>query len=252
MSENVTNKKYVGLFLSGILQSWGAVNMPSINNDSPKTTELTPTKSAVLGLIRSALGDKRGHDSLNLMNSPLHFLTRTDVQGFMFRDYSIAQRTHHGFKAGPTKELPAYALQDSTFVALLGSEDDGLIDSIYKALKKPHWSPFLGRRAYVPKLPIALGIIETDDACNTLKNLPVIWEHNSFNTEKTVKICDDQIISENVFTERYYDSPLSWDLREKRYMERRFSVFYENVSKQDSVPSDLLGQYLELRKRFTQ
>lgn len=243
---------FLGLFLKAPLQSWGGKNMLNINAQSPKTTETQPTKSAVLGLIRSALGIERGEDdALGLKD--MRFIVRCDDSGIMLRDYNIAQRTHHGFRAGTTKELPAYYLEDATFVALLGADNYEKIKRIDEALKNPMWAPFLGRRAYVPSLPVSLGIIYSDDPLETIKSLPLFWNVKDRNLTKTIKISDSLVTGDSNYRESFFDDPLTWNIKQYEYEQRTFSVYYEDYSRSETnVVESTLDQYVRIRERFNQ
>lgn len=246
--------KYVGLFLHAPIQSWGGQNMADINSGSPKTTETEPTKSAILGLIRSALGVQRGEDDAFGLKD-LRVVIRTDSSGTVTRDYAVAQRVHHGFKAGVTKVLPAYYLQEYTFTVLLGHEDEGIIDKIYEALSSPTWAPFLGRRAYVPALPVALGTMVTDDPVNTFESIPVFWsqseQSNHQKDRKSVRISDSSVDNNSEYLVSFFDDPLSWNMKERHYGEREFSVYYRDYEKSKSATSmSILDHYESIRERF--
>lgn len=233
------------------MQSWGGKNMRTINRDSPKTTESQPTKSAILGLIRSSLGVNRGEDD-NLDLKEFRIIIRNDNEGILKRDYSIAQRVHHGFKAGETKELPAYYLEDASFIVLIGHENAEAVSIVRDGLKNPFWAPFLGRRAYVPYLPVLLGTMETENPIEELSILPIFFNSSLSQKKDLIKVSDSEI-KENTKTETFFDDPISWNVSDNKWNERKNSIFYIKSNNENyEIKNDFIEQYIKIRERFEQ
>lgn len=165
--------KHLALVFHAPLQSWGGANSPRANSDTPRTTRSYPTKAAVIGLLRSALGTPRGEDE-GLRLEDITLASREDKRGRIFIDYQVAQREHHGFNAGQNVVTPKAIIEDGTFVCLVGHEDDSVIERLVEALENPAFSTFLGRRAYAPALPVLAGTLETTDPVACLAELPVL------------------------------------------------------------------------------
>lgn len=164
---------YLVLVFHAPLQSWGGACEPSPNSESPRVSESAPTRSGVIGVIRSALGETGERDSLGLRSGRL--LVRSDRPGTLTRDYRTIQRTHSGFSAGSTIVSPAMALQDATFLALVSMPNNHDASVAAQALQSPTWAPFLGRRAYPPSLPVYAGTVNSEDPRQTIEELPVFW-----------------------------------------------------------------------------
>ncbi len=240
--------KYITLVFSGLMQSWGGQNLADYNAESPRYSESSPTKSAIFGMLRSALGVERGTDDTYILEN-LEIINRIDCSGVLVRDYTIAQRSHHGFFAGTTKEIPRYHLQDAIFITLIRHPDSVIQEQIKKALRSPVWAPFLGRRAYVPNLPIFLGEFDFNDPKTELNTLPVFWKPNEPKT-KNVQIISNQIGTENMNSFEYYDSPLDWDMKKRSYGATQYSSEFYLAQKPDQLDSSLFKQLLQIKESF--
>jgi CRISPR system Cascade subunit CasD len=230
------------------MQSWGAVNLPDVNAESPRNTYMKPTKSAVIGFIRSALGETRDQEPQYDYNS-LHMLTRTDRPGIIVKDYNVAQRTHHGFKAGATKVIPKYHLQDSTFCVLLGHENNEFINSIAKAIENPKWAPFIGRRAHILTLPPYLGIIETDSPREIIQTLPVIWDQKE-HKQKTVLITDSMFNNQEK-TNEMVDLAVNFNPKKRKYGLRSFAEYSIEIKREtETINLSTIDQYAILKESF--
>jgi len=144
------------LHLCGPMQSWGTQSRFT-NRD----TELEPSKSGVIGLICAALGKPRDEDKYPFSPSlkelaALKMGIRVDREGVMKRDYHTAlnvAKARGGIKDCEPSER--FYLADACFlVALQG--DTGLLERLDEALRKPVWQLFLGRKSFVPGLPVRL------------------------------------------------------------------------------------------------
>lgn len=143
--------------LCGPMQSWG-----TRSRFTERDTELEPSKSGVVGLVCAALGRPRDEDTSDL--AALKMGVRVDHEGTMARDYHTA-----GTPTGPGSGLARagggisqnavlsnrYYLAGADF--LVGLEGDiGRLTSIEAALREPAWQLSLGRKAFVPGVPVAL------------------------------------------------------------------------------------------------
>ncbi|MFH8514109.1 type I-E CRISPR-associated protein Cas5/CasD [Streptomyces gelaticus] len=131
--------------LAGPLQSWG-----SAARFVRRTTENSPTKSGVVGLLAAAQGRRRDADLSDL--AALEFGVRIDQPGTRLRDFQTA---HHSdtLKAMPLSER--FYLADAVFVAGVSGEA-ALVQRLYEALLEPVFLPYLGRRSCPPSEPITI------------------------------------------------------------------------------------------------
>jgi CRISPR system Cascade subunit CasD len=144
------------------MQSWG-----TRSRFTERDTELEPSKSGVIGLVCAALGRPRDHDVADL--AALRLGVRVDHEGVMARDYHTAGAEGTGsarlarpgiVRASGSISRDAvlsnrYYLAEADF--LVGLEGDhGLLQTIDGALRQPVWQLSLGRKAFVPSVPVAL------------------------------------------------------------------------------------------------
>ena len=153
------------LRLAGPMQAWGTQSRFSI-----RETGLEPSKSGVIGLLCAALGKPRferaddGFPSLSCL-AALRMGVRVDRPGAMRVDYHTAGGTHRvGEKYGVARADASgigtvtshrYYLADADF--LVGLEGDAeLLRLLEVALPRPNWQLFLGRKSFLPSLPVCL------------------------------------------------------------------------------------------------
>jgi CRISPR system Cascade subunit CasD len=138
------------LRLAGPMQSWGTQS-----RFLERDTGLEPSKSGVIGLLCAALGRQR-HEPVDDLGR-LVMGVRVDREGVMERDYQTALGVAKadGSKPG-TVVSNRYFLADADFLVGLSSLDLGLLQELDTALGAPHWSLALGRKAFVPSVPLRL------------------------------------------------------------------------------------------------
>ena len=151
--------------LAGPMQSWGLHSRFTIRD-----TGLEPSKSGVLGLLCAALGkpaaetEVDGFPALAAL-SDLRMGVRVDREGTMGQDYHTVGggewngRPYGVFKAsGKTGDpLPStrYYLAGAHF--LVGLEGPlELLQTLDHALRHPVWQLSLGRKSFIPSIPIHL------------------------------------------------------------------------------------------------
>lgn len=140
------------LRLVGPMQSWGFRSRFD-NRD----TALEPTRSGVIGLLCAALGISRDEPERLAPLSALKMGVRVDAPGRVLVDYHTAQRVARadGGIAG-TMQSWRYYLSDARFLVGLESGDVHFLASLEAALRDPVWPLCLGRKSFVPSLPIHL------------------------------------------------------------------------------------------------
>lgn len=148
------------LRLCGPMQSWG-----TRSRFSERDTELEPSKSGVIGLLCAALGRPRDQPVDDL--AALTMGVRVDQEGTMARDYHTAGGGRPGAfgtgiirangKLSEAAQLSnRYYLAGADFLVGLEGEDAGLLHCLDANLRAPHWQLSLGRKSFVPALPVYL------------------------------------------------------------------------------------------------
>ncbi|HME50577.1 MAG TPA: type I-E CRISPR-associated protein Cas5/CasD [Candidatus Lokiarchaeia archaeon] len=141
------------LRLAGPMQSWGLQS-----RFTERDTAMEPSKSGVIGLLCAALGRARSASVDDLAR--LKMGVRVDREGVMKYDYQTALDVIKAtLKGRDTVVSTRYYLSDPVFLVGLTSEieDDPLLMSIDTALAHPRWPLYLGRKSYVPSLPVRIG-----------------------------------------------------------------------------------------------
>lgn len=157
------------LRLAGPLQAWGVSSRFSI-----RETLNEPTKSGVIGLLCAALGWDRAAPTHVVGGQPrplselaaLRFGVRVVQPGTMRRDYHTAQQVLRAkAKLKPGRAVASgdlqetvlserYYLSDAYFLVGFESEDVELLQALDEALAQPYWPLALGRKAFLPSLPV--------------------------------------------------------------------------------------------------
>ena len=139
------------LRLAGPMQSWGTQS-----RFEHRDTGLEPSKSGVVGLVCAALGRPRAAAVDDL--AALRLDVRVDREGTVRRDFHTVLGVAGG--DGKVGKYPAvttrFYLADADFLVALSGPDLALLAAVEAALRRPTWPLFLGRKAFVPAVPVHL------------------------------------------------------------------------------------------------
>lgn len=150
------------LRLAGPMQAWGTQSRFTIRDPG-----LEPSKSGVIGLLCAALGkprneahvDNRGKPSLADL-AALRMGVRVNREGSPHSDFHTAGggENYGVVKSSGTKgeTVVSYRhyLADADFLVGVESDDKELLRRLDEALAHPCWQLFLGRKSFVPALPV--------------------------------------------------------------------------------------------------
>ncbi len=140
------------LRLQGPMQSWGTTS-----RFDERDTQLDPSKSGVLGLVCAALGRDRREPLEDL--AALRMGVRVDREGVPMRDYQTATGVLIATGKADLKRTvvsPRFYLSDAVFLVGLEGTDTALLERIQSALRNPVWPLALGRKSFVPSMPVCL------------------------------------------------------------------------------------------------
>jgi CRISPR system Cascade subunit CasD len=136
--------------LVGPMQSWG-----HRSRFDERDTGLEPTRSGVIGLLACALGLPRSADL-----SPFDVLrlgVRVDAPGPVMVDDQTALDVIKADGSGRDTVTSHRAyLADARFLVGLEGKNRGFLGELNSALRAPRWPLFLGRKSFVPALPVHL------------------------------------------------------------------------------------------------
>jgi CRISPR system Cascade subunit CasD len=148
------------------MQSWG-----TRSRFSNRDTGLEPSRSGVVGLLCAALGRPR-EASLDDFR-PLKMAVRVDREGRLMRDYHTAQEVRRADTSKKPQETvlsERFYLGDADFLVGLAG-DHVFINELVTALEMPKWQLSLGRKAFVPGLPVCEGVVD-DELLAAMKTRP--------------------------------------------------------------------------------
>lgn len=225
--------KTVLLKFAGPLQSWGTDSHFEIRH-----TDRHPSRSAVIGLIASSLGYRRGEDDAIQALNRVQFAVRVDQPGHVISDYQTA----HKYKYNPDPVLErTYVthreyLEDAVFVAAVGSDDEQQIEDISSALQNPYFQPFEGKRCCPLTADSFLGCIDAD-VLTALEQTP--WQAGEWYQKRNMRSTEpgkDAEESENGIRCQVYadaelvpdyamyalrrDVPISFSMEQRRFQLR--------------------------------
>jgi len=151
-------REYLILKLQGPMQAWGKETFEGL-----RPSELFPGRSALLGLLGACLGvDRADKVGLQALASSVVFAVRVDQQGQKMSDYHTVKnaRVHYqGLKSHETIQTWREYWQDACYTVVIWSQEQASISlsDIEQAIKKPIYTPFLGRRS----CPLTRPLFET-------------------------------------------------------------------------------------------
>ncbi|WP_305856481.1 type I-E CRISPR-associated protein Cas5/CasD [Balneatrix alpica] len=157
---------YLIIRLAGPMQAWG---QPTFEGSRP--TAAFPTRSGLLGLLGACLGIRRDNKAcLQQLANSVRFAVRCDeyrldnklITPTKLTDYHTVQNAredYRGLKSHETIQTWREYLCDAQFtVAIWNSKSAELqLPQLIEAVKRPHFTPYLGRRSCPLSQPLYLG-----------------------------------------------------------------------------------------------
>lgn len=169
------------LRLDGPMQAWGTHTFEDF-----RPSNLYPTRSGLLGLLGACLGLERG-DSARQAELAASVKITVRVDGQLARsgaDHPVAKagiklpdfHTVMGARKvdGSSNRFPVVSrreyLFDAAFTVVIGSQSGASVslEQIVEALRRPYYTPTLGRRSCPPTRPLLEGQVEAVNARSAL------------------------------------------------------------------------------------
>lgn len=152
---------YLILKLHGPMQAWGEHTFEGL-----RPSANFPTRSGLLGLLGGCLGIGRNeYGRLEALADSVGMAVRVDTRQVSRKDQSLlpvkmvkmtdyhtvkdAREDYTGLKSHDTIQTWREYLYDAEFTVALWARDNAVIslDELEEAVKKPHYTPYLGRRS---------------------------------------------------------------------------------------------------------
>ncbi|MDO8843402.1 type I-E CRISPR-associated protein Cas5/CasD [Methylicorpusculum sp.] len=162
-------RDYLILKLQGPMQAWGRESFEGL-----RPSELFPGRSALLGLLGACLGiDRIDREGLQALASSVSFAVRVDHQGQKMTDYHTvknAREDYRGLKSHDTIQTWREYWQDAFYTVAVWNNDNATLslDRIEHALKRPHYTPVLGRRSCPLARPLLDNRVSAESALAAL------------------------------------------------------------------------------------
>lgn len=174
--------RYLILQLDGPMQAWGTHTYEDF-----RPSNLFPTRSGLLGLLSACLGiDRKDHMGLESLAVSVEFSVRTDRTALRpdaeqpilkaavklpdFHTVLAARKVDGSPNKNPVVSRREY-LFDAAFTIAIGEKPNAKIplEDIASALRRPYYTPVLGRRSCPITRPLLEGdIIEASNAITVL------------------------------------------------------------------------------------
>lgn len=226
------------LRLCAPMQSWGTQSRFSIRD-----TGLEPSKSGVIGLLCAALGKPReeshtqDEEFAELLNLRMGVLVLRE--GVMKRDFHTALEVVKADSKGDGKSTGTvtsyrYYLADADFLVGLEHSDFEFLKRLENKIKNPHWQIFLGRKSFVPGLPVYLekgGLLRQKDLEKSLTE-------SEFSQDE-MRLVLETLPNDSDATEVRQDVPI--DFAARRFSIRRVETKFIEGGKKDGNLSDENG-----------
>lgn len=208
---------FVLIRLRAPMQSWGT---QSAHRD--RSTERFPTKSGVIGLVANALGRDLG-DSIDDLSSLVmgagEVIMDKSESGHIAYDYQTAGGGYDWWKhlikdddiisaqgkiqKGVILRRKGYLGDADFLVALSGVRP--VVNMVANALKNPSRPLFLGRKCFLPSLPVFDSMYEGDeDVLATMRS----WEHLGDSRFRVSRVLMEVPFSESERSQ--YDQPINF------------------------------------------
>lgn len=176
---------YLILKLQGPMQAWGEHSF-----EGTRPSGNFPTLSALLGLLGACLGIRRNeHNRLQQLADSVHFAVRKDIRQIetdwgeakplsviKITDYHTvkgARQSYSGLKSHETIQTWREYLLDAEYTVAVWVEDDAEVSlpELEAAIKKPIFTPYLGRRSCPLAQPLFYDRFSEENALTALQKV---------------------------------------------------------------------------------
>ncbi len=205
-------RDFLILKLQGPMQAWGEHTFEGL-----RPSGNFPTRSGILGLLGACLGIRRTElDRLRGLAGSVGIAVRRDERKdrriMKITDYHTvkdARVEYSGLKSHETIQTWREYLLDARFTAAIWNHEGAVIslDTIEEAVKKPFFTPFLGRRSCPLTRPLFEKRLTADDPINALRKIEphsgTIYSDEGAEDTRRLRVRDVPIVRQpRQFTDR--------------------------------------------------
>lgn len=193
------------------MQSWGTQSQ-----FDDRDTDKEPSKSGVIGLVCAAMGVPREDVTRTLELAALRLGVRVDQAGQPLTDYHTARMS----AKSNTVQTWRHYLSHAAFLVGLEGQNRVLLELAHAALKTPFYPLSLGRKSFVPSLPVWLPDGLRDEPLElALHSYPCITKFDLSGQAGTRLILESQTATGSL----RFDQPIS------SFAERRYGARYVQI-----------------------
>jgi CRISPR system Cascade subunit CasD len=157
------DREYLILHLQGVMQSWGGHTY-----EDYRPSMLFPTRSALVGLLAACLGIERNDcEKMKALSESFHYAVRADEMSYPIRKLTDFHTVREARKVdGSPNKNPVVSrreyLCDASFTVALHLSDNPAfaMEVLIRHLRKPVYTPFLGRRSCPMGVPLFHSTVE--------------------------------------------------------------------------------------------
>jgi len=173
---------YLIIKLQGSMQAWG-----SHTYEDYRPSHIFPTRSAIVGLLAACLGiDREDIVKREALNNSLTRLTvradpryiehkKTPLKMHKITDFHTVQNARKvdgAFRKDAVVSRREYLCDAEFSVAMVFDKERGYsLDEITQAIKKPYFTPFLGRKSCPLQRPLYEATVTADNAQTALLDI---------------------------------------------------------------------------------
>jgi len=154
---------YLAIKFHGVMQAWGGHTYEDLRH-----SELIPTRSAVLGMLAACLGiDRKDVSGMEALSQSVRMAVRLDSKPQRMMDFHTvldARKVDGKPNPNPVVSKREY-LCDAQYSVMIHIAEGGVLslNAIEEAVKKPVYTPFLGRRSCALSRPLFESIVSALD-----------------------------------------------------------------------------------------
>lgn len=182
-----------------------------------RDTSYFPSKSAVIGVIASAMGIERDNPIITELGKNLEVSVRIEKRGSVLNELQTVNSIpvyEQGLGKAKLKVKKDYHplltkmyLQDAIFTVYVKGEKN-IIEKCYEALQNPIWPYYLGRKCCVPSSPVVQDKLfyNVEDIVDFIKSTPIYSIDRIIKKDKTIYYFE-YIVEDKQGNVVLYDTP---------------------------------------------